>query len=73
MATDTKVDIRAEVVRLLLEMVANDQYPSAAMMRMIEELATPEERGVYARILMENVRSSTYPSIPMLRRLATLS
>ena len=72
MATDTQIDIRAEVVRLLLEMVEEDTYPSATMLDMIEELANPEERAVYAQILMDNVRASTYPSIPMLRRLTSL-
>jgi hypothetical protein len=72
MVNDNRVDIRAEVVRLLLEIVENDRYPSTAMLRMIEELANDEEREVYAQILMDNVRSSTYPSIPMLRRLVSL-
>ena len=72
MANDDEIDIRTEVVSLLLEMVASDQYPSATMMDMIEQLATQEERGEYARILMDNVRSSPYPSIPMLRRLTSL-
>lgn len=72
MAQDDRVDIRAEVVGLLLDLVAKDQYPSVSMMRMVEELATQEERGVYARILMDNIRSSTYPSIPMMRRLVAL-
>lgn len=72
MANDDEIDIRTEVVSLLLDMVASDQYPSATMMDMIEQLATQEERGEYARILMDNVRSSPYPSIPMLRRLTSL-
>jgi hypothetical protein len=72
MARQNQVDIRAEFVELLLDIVANDTYPSAAMLRMIEQLATDEERGVYARILMDNIRSSTYPSIPMMRRLLAL-
>ena len=72
MATNNQTDIRGEVVGLLLELVAQDQYPSAAMLGMIENLATQEERGVYARVLMDKVRSDQYPSIPMLRRLASL-
>ena len=72
MATDTQIDIRAEVVRLLLEMVEEDRYPSATMLDMIEQLANTEERAVYAQILMDNVRASNAPSIPMLRRLTAL-
>ena len=72
MATDNETDIRADVVRLLLDLVAKDMYPSAAMLGMIEQLANPEERVAYARVLMDNIRSSTYPSIPMMRRLISL-
>lgn len=73
MARNTeRVDIRAEVVNLLLEMVARDKYPSTTMLGMIEALATPEEREIYARVLMENISSSPHPSIPMLRRLVSL-
>lgn len=74
MARQNEVDIRTEVVELLLDIVANDRYPSATMLRMIEELATPEERGVYARVLMDNINSSRpNPSIPMMRRLLALA
>jgi hypothetical protein len=72
MARQNEIDIRAEAVELLLDIVANDQYPSATMLGMIEELATEEERVVYARVLMDKIRSSMYPSIPMMRRLLTL-
>jgi len=72
MATDNEIDVRAETVRMLLDIVANDQYPSATMLRMIEQLANPEERVAYAHVLMDNIRSSPYPSIPMMRRLVSL-
>lgn len=72
MATNDRIDIRAEVVGLLLEMVARDKYPSSTMMNMIEQLATPDELGSYAEVLMDNIRSSPNPSIPMLRRLVAL-
>ena len=73
MAADNKIDIRAEIVKLLLDMVAKEQYPSVTMLRMIEQLANEEERGIYARVLMDNIRSSRNPSIPMMRRLVSLS
>ena len=73
MARDTEIDIRSEVVELLLKIVARDKYPSVTMLDMIEYLATPEERGRYARALMAKVESSRRPSIPMLRRLVALS
>jgi hypothetical protein len=72
MARDTELDIRAEVVELLLDIVTRDRNPSVTMLDMIEYLATPEERGRYARVLMAKVESSRHPSIPMLKRLVAL-
>ena len=72
MAGDNEIDIRAEVVALLLEIIARDKYPSAAMLDMVEVLANSEERGRYARVLMDKVASSRRPSIPMMRRLVAL-
>jgi hypothetical protein len=71
-ARDNEIDIRAEVVELLLEIIARDRHPSVTMLDMVEVLANPEERGIYARVLMDKVQSSRYPSIPMMRRLVTL-
>jgi len=73
MARDNQIDIRAEVVRLLLDIVANDEHPSATMLGMIEQLANPRERAVYARVLMDNISASRYPSIPMMQRLLALA
>ena len=72
MARDTELDIRGEVVALLLEKVVNDKYPSVTMFDMIELLANAEERSTYAQVLMDKVNSTRYPSIPMLRRLLAL-
>ncbi|HET9421172.1 MAG TPA: hypothetical protein VFO49_08545 [Nocardioides sp.] len=73
MANDNGLDIRAEVVGLLLEKVTSDTYPSGTMLDMIELLASPEERDTYAQVLMDKVMSNKYPSIPMMRRLLALS
>ena len=71
---DDEIDIRAEVVNLLLQIVSRERYPSVTMLRMIEDLVTPEERALYAGILMDNIWASRpYPSIPMLRRLLALA
>ncbi len=72
MARDNEIDIRAEVVALLLDIIARDRNPSVTMLDMVEYLANSEERGRYARLLMDKVESSRHPSIPMLRRLVTL-
>jgi hypothetical protein len=72
MARDDEIDIRAEVVALLMDKVVDDRYPSVTMLDMIELLMSPEERGDYARMLIDKVTSCQYPSIPMLRRLLAL-
>ena len=72
MARDDEMDIRAEVVALLMDKVVKDRYPSVTMLDMIEQLMSPEERGGYAQMLMEKINSSRYPSIPMMRRLLAL-
>jgi hypothetical protein len=72
MARDDEMDIRAEVVALLMDKVVKDRYPSMTMLDMIELLMSPEERSTYAQVLMEKATSSKYPSIPMLRRLLAL-
>jgi hypothetical protein len=72
MAGDNEIDIRAEVVALLLDIIAKDRYPSVTMLDMVEYLANAEERGRYARVLMDKIQSSRHPSIPMMRRLVAL-
>jgi hypothetical protein len=72
MARDNQLDIRAEIVALLMDKVVNDRYPSVTMLDMIELLMNPEERDGYAQMLMDKLNSSRYPSIPMMRRLLAL-
>lgn len=73
MAKDNEVDIRKEIVALLLKKIEADQYPSVTMLDMVEELATPEELGRYARVLMDKINADQFPSIPMIRRLVELT
>jgi hypothetical protein len=63
------VDVRGELVDLLLQNIASDRYPSATMMNLVEELLTPDDLPAYAAILMDKVQTETYPSVSMLRRL----
>jgi hypothetical protein len=37
------VDVRGEVVNLLLEQIASDRNPSVTMMNMVEELLAPDD------------------------------
>lgn len=72
MARDEQYDVRKEMLRVLMQKVANDQYPSTTMLDMIEEMLTPDEVPAYAELLMERIRGDKYPSIPMMKRVRDL-
>jgi hypothetical protein len=65
-------DARRELLDLLLTKVANDRYPSATMMDLIERLMGPDERSIYVEVLMDKIRHDRFPSIPMMRRVLAL-
>jgi len=73
MAGEHDMDIRAEIVALLMEDIERSRFPSATMLDMVEQLADQQEREEYARVLLDKLRSSRYPSIPMTRRLLALA
>ena len=74
MASNGKgLDVRGEVVDLLLEKIASDRNPSVTMMNMVEELVTPVDVLAYVGILLDKVKIDRYPSYSMLRRLIALS
>jgi hypothetical protein len=64
-----EVDVRGEVVDLLLEKIASDRNPSVTMMNLVEELLAPDDVPAYAAVLMDKVKTERYPSLAMLRRL----
>jgi hypothetical protein len=72
MAQDESRDTRRELVELLLGKIEADPYPSITMLRLVEELLTPEEVQAYADILMDKAQSENFPSIPMLARVRTV-
>jgi hypothetical protein len=68
------IDVRGEVVNLLLEQIASDRNPSATMMNMVEELLAPDDVPAYVGVLMDNVKTGgRYPSYSMLRRILALT
>jgi hypothetical protein len=67
------VDVRGEVVDLLLQNIASDRYPSVTMMDLVEELLTPDDVPAYAAVLLDKVQTETYPSLAILRRLIALA
>jgi hypothetical protein len=66
------VDVRGEILDLLMLKVAGDRFPSSTMMDMIEQLMGPDDVPVYAGILIDKIKADRYPSVPMMRRLLQL-
>ena len=68
-----EVDVRGEVVDLLIEKIASDRNPSVTMMNLVEQLLAPDDVPAYAAVLMDKVKTERHPSISMIRRLAALT
>ena len=65
-------EARAQFIRMLMEKVREDTYPSTTQMDMIEQALPPQWIPEYIEILYEKVVQDQYPSIPMLTRIARL-
>ena len=72
MARDEYDFARVELLRVLMDKVAEENYPSATMMDTIEELMIPQELPVYAQLLVDHIERSRFPSIDMIQRLRDL-
>lgn len=72
MASGSEYDVREEILRMLMGRVAEDQYPSATMLDMIEQILRPDEVPAYAELLMQKIRHDRFPSIPLLNRVMAL-
>jgi hypothetical protein len=65
--------VREQVLDLLLEKVAEDRYPSPAMLDDIEQLLTPWRREDYADVLLDKIRQDRYPSRSLIARVLRLA
>ena len=63
------IDVRGEVVNLLLEKIASDRHPSVTDMDLVEQLLAPDDVPVYVSVLWDKVEGERYPSSTMIRRL----
>ena len=72
MAKDEFDYARLQLLRVLMDKVAEENYPSATIMDTIEELMIPQELPVYAQLLAEKIEDSRFPSIDMINRLKNL-
>ena len=66
------IDVRGEVVDLLLEKIASDRNSSVTMMN-VEELLAPDDVPAYVGVLLDKVKTERYPSLAMLRRLLAVA
>ena len=74
MASNGKgVDVRGEVVNLLVEKIASDRNPFVTMMNLVEELLAPDDVPAYLGVLLDKVRTERYPSLSIIRRLLVLT
>ena len=74
MASDREgVDVRSELVNLLVEKIASDRNPSVTMMNLVEELLAPDDVPAYAAVLMDKVKADRYPSLSMINRIIALT
>ena len=65
----TRDEAQTALVRLLIEKVRQDKYPSFTQMELIEESIPQALIPEYFAVLAEKVMGDEYPSIPMMRRL----
>ena len=68
-----EVDVRGEVIDLLIERIASDRNPSVTMMNLVEDLLAPDDIPAYAAVLLDKVKTERFPSISMIRRLMALT
>jgi hypothetical protein len=68
-----EIDVRSEVVDLLINKIASDRNPSTTMMNLIEQLLAPDDIPAYTAVLMDKVKTERFPSISMIRRVIALT
>jgi len=59
-------------LRLMLDKVRQDRYPSSTQMDIIEQIIPAQWLPEYLEVLWEKVQDDQFPSIPMLNRIARL-
>ena len=58
----------------LLDRVAQDRYPSSAMLDMLErDMRSEDDRAAYVAVLLDKAGKDKFPSLPMLRRIARIA
>ena len=68
-----EIDVRGEVVDLLINKIASERNPSITMMNIVEQLLAPDDIPAYVAVLTEKVKTDRFPSVSMIRRLIALT
>lgn len=66
-------ETRAEFIRMLLDKVREDPFPSREQLDLIERSLPPDMVADYARVLMEKVSQEPFPSNEILRRIQAMT
>jgi hypothetical protein len=66
-------DLRKSLLKILMDKVAGDRYPSVTMLDLIEAMIQPDELPAYVEVLLDHIQESTYPSMDMIRRVEALA
>ena len=61
------------LVALLVDKIADDRFPSLAMMEFVERNLGPEQRQQYLHVLLDKIEKDRFPSLEMMRRVERLS
>jgi hypothetical protein len=67
-----QIELKEQLLAVLLEKIDADPYPSASMMDLAEQLLTPRTLPVYAQVLMRKIRQDTFPSVDMMKRVTAM-
>ena len=67
-----RTEAHAAYLRLLMDRVRQDHYPSTTHMNLIEQSLPPQLIPDYVEILIEKASQDRNPSIPMLSRIGRL-
>jgi hypothetical protein len=65
----TRDEAHGWLVKVLLEKIRNDRYPSATQMTIVETVLPRAMVPDYLEVLMEKAAEDSVPSIPMLQRI----
>jgi hypothetical protein len=65
----TRDEANGWLVKVLLEKIRNDRYPSATQMTIVENVLPREMVPDYLEVLMEKAAQDSVPSVPMLQRI----